>query len=92
MATWHLFAHLRQLLVKQTCGADARKKTTLWDFYERWYRPFGQLLSEIEELGIRVDTAHLTEQLARSEADLAQNRQARVGYPIGRFASQFAYH
>ena len=37
------------------------KMTTMWDYYQQLWVPFGELLTDIERTGIKVDLNHLHE-------------------------------
>ena len=37
------------------------KNTTMWDYYQQLWVPFGELLTDIERTGIKVDVNHLRE-------------------------------
>eukprot|EP00668_Euglena_longa_P046572 GGOE01062257.1.p1 GENE.GGOE01062257.1~~GGOE01062257.1.p1 ORF type:complete len:841 (+),score=262.16 GGOE01062257.1:76-2598(+) len=74
VVTWNLFVKLKGMLLDtywETAGVPSSHNcSTMWDFYQQWYRPLGQMLSEVEELGIRMDTQLLETQLGRSEEDI----------------------
>jgi len=82
MATWFLRESLEAKLRGISCDAcpilsgkpQFKKSTTLWDFYTRYTRPFGNLLTQMERSGMRVDLEHLAnaEQLAMSDKKVAE--------------------
>lgn len=87
-ATWELYGALRTRLESEhdvapdaavgaeyaAAGAGLR---TLWDVYARVWRPFGQLLTDMEALGVAVDRGHLA---AAEERALADQDAARVRF------------
>lgn len=70
-ATWKLRAELqKRLSLKQWSGS-----LSLWDFYQRYYAPFAEVLADMESQGIGVDVRnHLpaAEAQARRERDEAE--------------------
>ena len=42
---------------------------TLWDCYERYYQPFGELLTDMERAGMLVDIDHLAKMEEVSRRD-----------------------
>lgn len=58
-ATWHVRKELESLLKEMYWTEEEVNGTTIdrtmWDFYQRYYRDFGQLLVNMENRGIRVD-------------------------------------
>ena len=82
MATWFLRESLEAKLRGISCDAcpilsgkpQFKKSTTLWDFYTRYTRPFGNLLTQMERNGMRVDLEHLAnaEKLAMSDKKVAE--------------------
>jgi len=70
VATWWVRHELEKLLRKQEWNVDNRKIGTMYDFYTNYLAAFGELLTELEKNGIKVDTeVHLkeAERLARIE-------------------------
>lgn len=64
-----LEARLRAMDCRPTSGAAAE---SMWDFYVDHWRPFGELLGEMERTGMGVDVEYLGE----LEASLASDRAA----------------
>ena len=80
-ATYDLYCKLKEMLdneEKFMCEMDADVKSsypnvrTLWDFYVEVWRPFGDLLTDMEEDGILVDTDHLRQ----AEIEAREDRRA----------------
>ena len=69
-----IYESLKRSLERQDYPAQAGK--SMWDFYQQWYQPFGELLTEMEERGIFVDRQQLEEQLEMAEKDITQKDQA----------------
>ncbi len=44
----------------------------MWDFYQQLWRPFGELLTDMERLGVKVDVAHLQRMEQKALADRTQ--------------------
>lgn len=83
-ATWELYQKLRERLegmqdVVIDEGAAAALRTdprarpkelrTMWDVYTRFWKPFGELLTVMEDAGMPVDRHHLELAQARAEAE-----------------------
>ena len=67
-ATWELWNALERRLKKLSCSIDkfvveslGNGEFTMWDFYKRYWRPFGELLTSMERNGVLVRTEHLEE-------------------------------
>jgi hypothetical protein len=52
------------------------RQGTMWDFYGRYYRPFGELLLEMEVTGVCVSTKALDDCLANAQRDMTNERQS----------------
>ncbi|GAQ90985.1 DNA polymerase I superfamily [Klebsormidium nitens] len=79
-ATWQLWAALKAKLEATAWrGVGDDMRGTLWDCYERYYQPFGELLTDMERNGMLVDTDHLAkmEKLALTEQARAVERFRR---------------
>jgi len=72
--TWELFTYLRHHL-QSFPGSDLTAGRTLWDLYEEWYRPFGAMLTDMEEIGIRVDPTTLSEQVLLAEQRILEREE-----------------
>eukprot|EP01117_Protostelium_nocturnum_P015199 TRINITY_DN5861_c0_g1_i1.p1 TRINITY_DN5861_c0_g1~~TRINITY_DN5861_c0_g1_i1.p1 ORF type:complete len:1203 (-),score=391.20 TRINITY_DN5861_c0_g1_i1:7-3588(-) len=57
--TWFAREKLEELLDEMSWMKKGWKNLTMWDYYQQEWLPFGELLVDIEEIGIRVDTDHL---------------------------------
>lgn len=78
ISTLKLYESLRRKLSNkswQINGKAAPGKSML-DFYEKYWRPFGELLAKMETEGMLVDRAYLAEmeKLAKREQEVAVNR------------------
>ena len=49
-------------------------ETTMWDFYKEWWLPFGELLTEMEKEGIKVNTDYLKAIEQTAEKDYEENK------------------
>ena len=77
-ATYDLYHKLKSELedpIKFRCVMDPSvsvcypQMKTLWDFYCLVWRPFGKLLTDMEDVGFYVNTEHLKEAQVRAEID-----------------------
>ena len=75
-STWFLRESLEQHLRAQHCqpcavmvGMGFKPPATLWAFYERYYRDFGELLTDMERAGFKVNREHLRNAQTQAEAD-----------------------
>eukprot|EP00210_Caulerpa_lentillifera_P004393 g4191.t1 len=77
-ATYDLYQCLKRRLkneVDSTCVMDSSLQhcypdiKTLWDFYDQIWKPFGELLTDMEQAGFYVDVNHLAEAQIKAEAD-----------------------
>jgi DNA polymerase-1 len=53
---------------------------TAWDLYTHYWRPFGELLTDMEAAGVRVDRGHLAEAQVRAEGDREAARSRFRGW------------
>ena len=73
-ATWHLYQALEGNLYETECIGDGvempvvfgnmvegRKSFNLFEFYSNFWRPFGSLLTDMEQMGVLADQVHLGE-------------------------------
>ena len=71
-ATWHVRKELESLLREMFWTSEARddalSELSMWDFYRRYYRDFGQLLVNMEQRGIHVTLAAIFHVGRRSAA------------------------
>ena len=71
-ATWHLYQALEGNLFETECIGDGvdmtlvyrdlvegRKSFNLYEFYSNFWRPFGSLLTDMEQMGVLADQEHL---------------------------------
>lgn len=67
VATWHVYDQLRIRLEKMKWLVNEKTLGSMMDFYNKYLRDFGELLTDMERIGIKVDTeGHLRE--AQSKA------------------------
>lgn len=72
VATWWVRKRLEEKLEKMPWVVDGKALGSMYDFYQRYLRDFGELLTDMERNGIKVDTQkHLrnAEIQARQERD-----------------------
>lgn len=79
MSTFKLYDSLKSKLLLKEWKLDGNTKGTMLDFYEDYWRPFGELLVEMETNGMLVDRSYLAEmeKVARAEQQVAANRFCR---------------
>lgn len=65
--TWEVYMKLKKLLSKM----DWVYSESMLKFYDRYYKPFGELLTEMESTGIHVDVKALQEMEISAEAKLS---------------------
>ena len=70
-STWHVYKKLEEKLNEMNWG----RKTTMFDFYNKYLVPFGELLTDIEKNGIKVD---VTGHLATVEKQALRDRESHV--------------
>ncbi|KAI9082397.1 hypothetical protein K1719_035820 [Acacia pycnantha] len=81
-STLKLYESLKSHLSKMPWKVDGVQmrgpvsEKTMYDFYEEYWRPFGELLVQMESEGMLVDRAHLAkiEKVAKAEQEVAVNR------------------
>ena len=78
MSTLKLYESLKNHLSKKPWQVDGNLKPgkSMFDFYENYWRPFGEILVKMETEGMLVDRAYLAEmeKLAKAEQEVAANR------------------
>ncbi|XP_057506987.1 LOW QUALITY PROTEIN: DNA polymerase I A, chloroplastic/mitochondrial-like [Actinidia eriantha] len=76
MSTLKLYESLKRKLSQMEWKLDGCIKGTMLDFYEKYWRPFGELLVRMEAEGMLVDRVYLAEveKVARAEQQVATNR------------------
>eukprot|EP00435_Cladocopium_sp_Y103_P068638 s438_g31.t3 len=96
LVTWKVHEELRRRLllskIRQIPSAgvnegDAKVKTgktrktgNLLDFYDKFWCPYAEVLSRIEERGVRIDRDLLSEKLKDAEAEFFEAREAFLQY------------
>nr|PNR49997.1 hypothetical protein PHYPA_011894 [Physcomitrium patens] len=77
VCTWRLFLSLQQKLSSTPWNvADLKKKGSMYDFYEKYWRPFGEVLVQMEADGMLVDCNHLAtvEKVAKAQQEISVSR------------------
>ncbi|XP_059665247.1 DNA polymerase I A, chloroplastic/mitochondrial-like isoform X2 [Cornus florida] len=76
ISTLELYKSLKSKLVDMKWKVEGFCKGTMFDFYTKYWCPFGELLVEMEKEGMLVDQAYLAEieKVARAEQQVAENR------------------
>lgn len=77
VCTWRLFISLQQKLSSTPWSvAELGQKGSMYDFYEKYWRPFGEVLVQMEADGMLVDYDHLVniEKLARAQQRISVGR------------------
>lgn len=78
ISTLKLYESLKKQLSNKSweINGKAAAGKSMFDFYQKYWRPFGELLVKMETEGMLVDCAYLAEmeKLAKSEQEVAGNR------------------
>jgi len=77
IATWWVRHELEVKLRRQDWIVDGKKLGNMYEFYDRYLKDFGELLTEMEKNGILVDTdvhLHQAEMRAREDRDSNEKR------------------
>ncbi|XP_058093524.1 DNA polymerase I B, chloroplastic/mitochondrial isoform X2 [Magnolia sinica] len=76
MSTLRLFESLKAKLMGMDWVLDGVSRGSMYDFYEEYWRPFGELLVKMESEGMLVDRAYLSEieKVATMEQQIAAER------------------
>ncbi|XAR67464.1 DNA-directed DNA polymerase [Bertholletia excelsa] len=76
ISTLELYENLKSKLSQREWKLDGHSKGSMLDFYGKYWRPFGELLVEMETHGMLVDRAYLSEmeKVALAEQQVAANR------------------
>ncbi|KAJ0585910.1 putative DNA-directed DNA polymerase [Helianthus annuus] len=76
ISTLKLYERLKIKLSNRVWNFNGVTKGNLFDFYEQYWRPFGELLVKMETEGVLVDRAHLMEieKIAKVEQQIAADR------------------
>lgn len=82
LVTWKLHQVLWDRLgrTRPTAPVAGQPTVGLLEFYERFWRPFAEVLCHIEERGLRVDRDFLCKQLKVAEDDLRKEREAFMNF------------
>lgn len=75
MSTLKLYHSLKSKLSKMAWLMNGKSRGTMLNFYENYWRPFGELLVQMETEGVLVDRAYLSEveKVAIAEQKIAVN-------------------
>ncbi|CAK9150260.1 unnamed protein product [Ilex paraguariensis] len=76
ISTLQLYESLKKKLTDREWNLDGMRKGTMFDFYEKYWHPFGNLLVKMETEGMLVDRAYLAEieKVAKAEQQVAADR------------------
>ncbi|WCJ37191.1 DNA polymerase I A chloroplastic [Euphorbia peplus] len=77
ISTWQLYESLKNKLCRMPWKQDGKPiGKSMFDFYKKYWQPFGELLVRMETEGILVDKAYLAEveKIAKEEQRVAVNR------------------
>ncbi|KAF8391518.1 hypothetical protein HHK36_023823 [Tetracentron sinense] len=76
ISTLKLFESLKSKLMKMEWVLEGVSKGSMFDFYEEYWQPFGELLVKMETEGMLVDREYLAavEKVANAEQRIAANR------------------
>ncbi|XP_024528617.1 DNA polymerase I A, chloroplastic/mitochondrial [Selaginella moellendorffii] len=76
VCTWHLWSSLKKKLLKASWYMEGDKRGNMYQFYELYWRHFGDVLVRMEAEGMRVDTVHLAEveKVALNQKQLSVSR------------------
>ncbi|KAJ8542917.1 hypothetical protein K7X08_005440 [Anisodus acutangulus] len=76
ISTLMLYESLKNKLSKRIWTFDGVRKGSMYEFYEIYWRPFGEILVQMETEGVLVDRAYLAEieKVAKAEQLVAVNR------------------
>ncbi|KAK4484833.1 hypothetical protein RD792_007432 [Penstemon davidsonii] len=79
ISTLMLYESLEKKLLKTTWMLDGQYKGSMYQFYQKYMRPFGELLVKMETEGMLVDRSYLAEieKVAKSEQQIAADRFRR---------------
>ena len=86
MATWHVHNSLVRHLQNRDWIVDDKKRGTMFDFYEQFLAPFGELLTDMEKNGIKVDKNGL---LKSAEASARAEKIVRLFLQFFLFTTLF---
>ena len=73
MVTFELSSELKRKLTNATCKLgiyDDAEEVSLWDLYYDSWKPFGQLLVEMEEHGIKINESLVTKHQENTQNDI----------------------
>jgi len=71
-------------LKKMSMSSDGDIQT-LWDFYEQRWRPFGQMLVDMERWGVKVDTQYLASLEPVANSDSEKEREKFLEWATTKF-------
>lgn len=73
-STWYLRKKLHEFLADMHWHTNSKGSFNMWNFYEKFFVPFGDLLTEMETEGVKVDVEYLKqiEQVALKDLEKCQ--------------------
>ena len=76
ISTLKLYESMKMKLLAKKWYLDGTLKGSMFDFYQNYWRPFGELLVKMETEGMLVDRAYLSEveKVAKAEQQVAADR------------------
>lgn len=76
ISTLKLYESMKKKLLAREWFLDGARKGSMFDFYQKYWRPFGELLVKMETEGMLVDRAYLSkvEKVAKAEKKVAVDR------------------
>lgn len=74
--TWQLYMTLKNKLEQMDWYSDEEKVGTMFDFYSTYWIPFGEILTDMEREGIRVDLDKL--KAAQEQAELDKKKMEDI--------------
>lgn len=81
-ATWELYNVLEKKLQNMSWGIFNGVKKTMLDFYKKWYRPFGEMLTDMERIGIHLNDIHLEQAEKNATEDQADEKKKFLQWAI----------
>ncbi|KDP39093.1 hypothetical protein JCGZ_00850 [Jatropha curcas] len=76
ISTWQLYESLKNKLCRMPWKLDGKPSGNMFDFYKKYWQPFGEILVRMEREGILINRAYLAEieKVAKAEQEVAANR------------------
>jgi DNA polymerase I-like protein with 3'-5' exonuclease and polymerase domains len=93
LVTWNLHEVLREQLEEKKWIAMDKKQGNMYDFYIKYLRKFGKILTDMEREGIRIDTqVHLREAETKARAERARLEQVFLNWAAKYVGEEHAKH